>query len=304
MPALSTIQLPPPTDADEFEKILVEYVQVEYQGQASQYGRRGQAQDGIDIIVDRHDGRRFCIQCKDYLKRAVTCKKIDAWVSKAENVPFEFDKLIIAVGCERDSSLQRYVCRLSDARKDEGKFLVSIVFWDDIQQFVKSDENLLRVYYPNFFYSNERIKEKYREVHTTETKKRPEPVKSEAEIRNTFLKLIVKYRIEEYLNADPYAGFSFDLVTEGDLFEIELQDLLRRAILYNASDRYYQTTEFKDVFSQFTYYLSTICTSNGELVKYTEPMYDGAEKEIVDQEHKLEKLRKRAIENLNEIKDS
>jgi len=238
------------------------------------------------------------------LKTAITSKKIDTWASKAADVPFEFDKLIIVVGCERDSSLQRYVCQLSDERKVDGKFLVSIVFWDDVQQFVKRDEDLLRVYYPNFFYSNEKVEEKYREVHSTKSNKRPKPVSSEAEIRNTCLGLIVKYRIEEYLHVDPYAGFSFDLVTEGDLFEVELQDLIRRALRYNASDRYYEATEFQDAFSQYTYYMSTICTSNGEFVKYTKPTYDGAEKEIVEQEQKLGKLRKEAMEKLKTIMDS
>lgn len=307
MPALSTIPLQPPPDADEFEKILIPYAQATYQGQASQYGRKGQKQDGIDIIVDRHNGSRFLIQCKDYLKTDVTDKKIDKWIKKAEDeVKFDFEKLIIALGCERDGLLQKYVCMLSDERKADGKFLVSIIFWDDIQQFVKLDEDLLRNYYPNIFYSNERVEEKYKEVNSTDTEsqKRPEPIKTEAEIRSQCLDLIVKYRIKEYLDADQYAGFPFELVTEGDLFEIELQDLLNRSIRYKASDRYYEVSEFLGAFSQFTYYMATICTSNGAYARYTIPMYEGAGVEIEKQKRKIEKLREKAKMKLDEIEDS
>lgn len=64
MPSLSMLRLPPPSDSAEFENMLVDYTKSVYRVQASVYGRKGQAQHGIDVIVETYS--RICIQCKDY----------------------------------------------------------------------------------------------------------------------------------------------------------------------------------------------------------------------------------------------
>jgi hypothetical protein len=65
MPTLSSSQLPPPKNWDEFEDICADLFLRELDDpNLERHGRKGQRQDGVDINGRRKDGTYVGIQCK------------------------------------------------------------------------------------------------------------------------------------------------------------------------------------------------------------------------------------------------
>ncbi len=335
MPSLAMYPISPTKDEKEFEHILLDFGQNVYGGQASLFGRKGQAQHGIDVVVNRLDGSRVCIQCKDYISTSVTTAKIDAWIAEAEQSAFQFQLFVIAVAAHTDARLQEYVFRVSDQRMADGKFPVNIIFWEDIEHFIKRRPELLKLYYPMLYHGEEEIaglllaQQQERLVEpagNSEQQERfagqaggPEQQKgsasqqagmpdgsgrtsrlvmSEAQLRGLFLDEVVKYRIQEMLRADPFVGFSFDLVVDSDCFEYAVQNLLDRAIGISASGRFMQIDAFRWAFSAFGQYLSRICEmdQSGMRARYSN-LYGDRNADA----RKLEELRRAALEYLQDI---
>lgn len=142
MSSMSMYTLPRPADEKEFEKILMDYGNNVIGGMATILGRKGQAQHGIDVVVEKEDGKRVCIQCKNYLKTKVTVKMIDDWINEADSFSVPFDHFLIAISSQSEAKLQEHVYKISDQRRNDGKFSVSILFWEDIEHYIKKDLNL------------------------------------------------------------------------------------------------------------------------------------------------------------------
>ena len=283
MPSLSMYRLSPPTDSAEFENMLVDYAKSTFHVQATLYGRKGQNQHGIDVIVETYP--RICIQCKDYQLSTVTTVKIDTWINEAENGELKFGHFIIAVVGPSDARIQDYVYKLSDLRRNENKFTVSIVFWNDIEHTIKTDPNLLRIYYPEFYIANEKVlfayQNKQQETMAIRTainakgsqnNQRTQSIliSSEAELRRRCLELVVKYNIQELLRVDPFLGFPFDLASDADLFQIEMRIIQDKAIsMTNWSGLFEEIGYFMDAVDRFNTLLSLNCQidNSGEVVR-------------------------------------
>ena len=65
MPSLAMYRISPPSDYSEFEYICNDYLSQKFKSDASIYGRQGQPQQGIDIVVTREDNTLIGAQCKD-----------------------------------------------------------------------------------------------------------------------------------------------------------------------------------------------------------------------------------------------
>lgn len=306
MPSLSMYQLPIPTDSLEFEKMLMDYARSVYHAPASLYGRKGQKQHGIDVIVDTNP--RTFIQCKDYQRTSVTTSKIDSWIAEAENHPISFTHFVIAVTAPIDAKIQEYVYRVSDERAKEGKYTVSILFWADIEHVIKIDPNLLRIYYPEFYISEERVLESQKikveeksAIKTAMDKPLEDSIliNSEAKLRAKFLELVVKYHIQAFLRADAFEGFSFDLVTDVDCFTIDMQSLLDKSIMMgNWSLLLGVVKEFNLGVDKYNAFLSYHCQldNTGSMVKIYSYDEDEAKLDKV-----IEQRRNAVLDLLKEI---
>ena len=93
-------------------------------------------------------------------KVEVEVSDIDAMIDEAENFPAKIALFVIAVTTKRDARLQSYVYNLSDSRIREKKFPVEIIFWEDIEHIVKTNDFLLRTYYPELYINLENSKMK------------------------------------------------------------------------------------------------------------------------------------------------
>lgn len=251
MPSLSMYKISAPTDAKEFENLLLDYAANVYYGRATLLGRQGQVQHGIDVVVTCDDYSKVCVQCKDITKRSITKNDIDQWITESETSPINMKLFVIAVAGERDASIQEYVYQKMENRIINGKYPVEIIFWDDIEHFVKLREDLLRVYYP--FLCQEKNEDRRYNV-----EKYPELIKSEGELRIAFLNEFVKYRIEEMMSVDIFVGFPSQLVIMCDDFEFEIQQVLYRAIAIKEVGTYSKIQEFLAALKEYNSYLSSI----------------------------------------------
>ncbi|MBW4512442.1 MAG: restriction endonuclease [Scytonematopsis contorta HA4267-MV1] len=151
MPSPATSELPKPKDWNEFEDIVWEIYTRKWQGShVERYGRSGQQQHGIDIYVKpKNSNCCIAIQCKRYKNGKLTNKDIEEEIKKTRSFTSEIEEYIIATTESRDTKLQDYVRELNKKRKSENKFIVDIVFWEDICSDLVTHSNfdLLKKYY-------------------------------------------------------------------------------------------------------------------------------------------------------------
>lgn len=151
MPSPATSELLKPNDWNEFEDIVWEIYTRKWQdSRAKRYGRSGQQQHGVDIYGKPKDSNSYiAIQCKRYKNDKLTTKNIDEEIKKTQSFTSEIEEYIIATTESRDTKLQDYVRELNNKPKSEKKFIVDIVFWEDICNDLVTPSNfdLLRKYY-------------------------------------------------------------------------------------------------------------------------------------------------------------
>lgn len=126
---------PVPQDWQAFERLVSSIAEAHYgSGSAQQYGRQGQSQGGIDILVE-HGGQSIGIQCKQYLSGlklgALTaeCDNANEYFSSAESRS-PLDIFVAATTAPRDTGLQDDVRDIN--ARNVYPFDVRVWFWDDI----------------------------------------------------------------------------------------------------------------------------------------------------------------------------
>jgi len=173
MPTPSTSDLPKPKSWDEFEDITWEiYKRKWHDNHAQKYGRSGQPQNGIDIYgQENSSGNYIGVQCKRYKDNKLNKEIIKEEIVKAEGFSSPLNEYIIATTESRDTKLQDFVWSLNEERRLENKFLVYIVFWEDICNDLADTNNrdLLTKHYSEWkqIFSNEEksISEQVASIH-------------------------------------------------------------------------------------------------------------------------------------------
>lgn len=112
-------------------------------------GRRGQAQRGVDVYVRAPGRGTIGVQCKKYTRTKLTWDHILAEVQEADEGEQPIVTLLIAATSDSDAALQQKVMKLSDERLAQGKFQVSVEFWDDIQNRIDAHPILQERYVPH-----------------------------------------------------------------------------------------------------------------------------------------------------------
>ena len=150
-----------PSTEQEFETLCAHiYGEVFNCKTPSMYGRRGQKQYGLDVLVYKDNlnksSNRIGIQCKHVSKllfdgndKVTIVKEI----AKADSGRQEISQLIIATSLPSDQKLTDAVNALSDERVNEGKFPVEIQFWNDIENYIANSSVLSQRYHSNSNYS-------------------------------------------------------------------------------------------------------------------------------------------------------
>jgi Restriction endonuclease len=132
-PFLSDI--PPPSNEQDFERMCVEIYREVYGCQQAQlFGRRGQRQAGIDILLRSPQGR-IGVQAKRYKK--LPGKIIEADIDAADASSLQLSLFLVATTAPSDSKLLEWIDGVSLFREEAGLFPIVIEFWDDIAQHIR-----------------------------------------------------------------------------------------------------------------------------------------------------------------------
>ena len=134
MPILSTSELPKPKSWEEFEDIVWEVYKRKWQDpNAQKYGRHGQAQNGVDIYGQINSTKDYiAVQCKRYKDGQLNNQQILNEIAKAESFLSPISEYLIATTESRDTKIQDFIRSENNKRKSEGKFIVNVVFWEDL----------------------------------------------------------------------------------------------------------------------------------------------------------------------------
>ena len=157
---LRTIEIPKIVDANKFEYLCKDIWSNSKKFElVALNGSAGQTQDGVDIfgrIIDSNQW--FGIQCKVRRER-LTKKEIEAEISKASKFNPKLTKYIICTTLNRDVEIQKITRELNQELSKKNKFVLDILFWDDIEDFLKEEENytIYHKYYKEFFENNETL---------------------------------------------------------------------------------------------------------------------------------------------------
>lgn len=112
-------------------------------------GRSGQKQFGLDLIGTLN-GRPAGIQCKCYKAKKFDLAVVEGDIKEADQADIKVDHLLFATTAKNDAKLVLKVKELSDARKAEGKFSISVDFWDSICTYLYIHKEVGRAFIENF----------------------------------------------------------------------------------------------------------------------------------------------------------
>jgi len=151
MPTVSSSQLPPPKNWDEFEDMCADLFMRELEvPNLFRNGRQGQRQDGVDIYGRRKDGKYVGIQCKGksiWPPTKLTIKEIDTEVKKALKFKPALYEFIIVTISPNDSNIQSHVRAITERHSIEGLFSVHVFGWDELIRRLTNYSYLIEKYY-------------------------------------------------------------------------------------------------------------------------------------------------------------
>lgn len=146
MPVPIQYILPKTENPEEFEKMVAECASKRWKQRFSLYGRHGQKQHGIDIFSEDWN---IVIQCKNYMNNMNT-EQFIASVKRDYNAAVNrfphIRKFVVATALDRDAKIQDALQNIRNLQSESIR--ITILFWEDIQETIASDQSLMGKFYP------------------------------------------------------------------------------------------------------------------------------------------------------------
>jgi len=144
--------LPPPANWQDFEGLCLDLLGEIYGiGLVQKYGRQGQEQNGIDIIICPNTEHGWIgVQCKQketYSERYLTASEVQREVAKATAFKPTISQYVIVTTAPRDRKIQDLAMEITERHLREGKFSVQIWSWDDIEELLRKNPAILKRWY-------------------------------------------------------------------------------------------------------------------------------------------------------------
>ena len=142
---------PKPSDWNTFEDIVCDvYSRKLGNYNLQRYGRRGQKQYGVDIVGFTSNGL-LGIQCKHHPTGTITINETDNEIAKAEDFQPKLDLFVIATSADRDNDAHTHILEVSEKRVAQGKYPVTIMFWQDIYSWLAEFPDLVYKHFTKYF---------------------------------------------------------------------------------------------------------------------------------------------------------
>lgn len=142
-------RLPEISDDKLFEKFALDLWASQHPGsKPTLYGRNGQSQSGVDVLVRIND-RLIGVQCKAVKK--LNEKTIDAEVERAKEFEPALTELIVVTTASHDAQLVSHAETLTRDHKQADLFAVSYHGWEDVLRILEDHQWVVRKHFPEFF---------------------------------------------------------------------------------------------------------------------------------------------------------
>ncbi|MPY19911.1 hypothetical protein [Paenibacillus glucanolyticus] len=152
MPILQAIELPIPSDWQEFERVVKHYGRLKWRGHdVVTFGSNGQTQYGVDLYIKTNANEIVGIQCKKTVNDSIPIKTVEKEIKKAEQFQPILKHYYIATTAKRNARTQEQVNMLNQQRVADGIFGVDVLFWEDIAELLLTSPQTLEQLYPQFF---------------------------------------------------------------------------------------------------------------------------------------------------------
>lgn len=272
---MSIFMLPRLTDEKQFEHLVADCYRALFpSAQVDEYGRRGQKQYGIDIIVQIKT-KLWCIQCKNYERISVS--DIDELLKKCTyyNVN-SFEKLIIATAALSDTKIEDYLVKVRS--KQELPFDLEYFSWERICSVIENNSSIYQKYYGL--------------------------LQQTGNLKEEFLEIVKKYEISAFLRIDPMTeGLIESIPIALDQCKIELQTLLDSYIERANDNLYFKIDEFMQYLEAYNGYLSiTLFPAPSGYKKFVYlPPINGFDEKKSEKECKIFQFKKKLTELMHEI---
>ncbi len=132
-----------------FEKFALDLWGAQHPGSKSTlYGRNGQGQNGVDVVV-RSGDRLIGLQCKAVEK--LDQITIEAEVVRAKKFTPSISDLVLVTTAPHDAKLVSYAETLTRQHKQSNLFSVSYHGWDDLLRILEDHQWVAHKHFPEFF---------------------------------------------------------------------------------------------------------------------------------------------------------
>ena len=249
MPSFGMNSLTPPTDPKEYEKIIRDYCEYQFGGNVFLFGRNGQRQNGVDVI-SKDLSNIIGVQCKDYSGTVVKESDIDDMIKLAETFVPPLCMFVIAIAQKTDANIQRYVMLKSKERLKHGKFSIEIVYWDEIENFIKNNAMIYNKYY-GFAFGNP-FNEQQVQVLITDT----------YSLRMRFLDMYCRWGIRDVILMDMFTGIFYMLISNYDCFYTEINELMRNSCILQETETYQRIKSFIKKLDEYMDYIGRLVELN------------------------------------------
>lgn len=151
MSSFKSKRLPEISDDKLFEKFALDLWGSQHPGAvATLYGRTGQPQFGVDVVV-RSGDRLIGVQCKAVEK--LDEKTIEVEVNRAKKFTPMLTELVVVTTAPHDARLVSYTETLTRRHKKSKLFTVSYHGWGDLLRILEDHQWVVQKYFPEFFRS-------------------------------------------------------------------------------------------------------------------------------------------------------
>jgi hypothetical protein len=156
---LRTVKIPKINDSVRFEYLCRDlWKNNNIYDPVSFNGRPGQKQDGVDIYGrDTKTKEWFGIQCKVREEdNALRKKEIMSEIEKAKNFNPSLSRFHLCTTLKRNAAIQAIEREIIDWLEKSNGFSFQILFWNDIEEFLKEEPNInvYQKYYQKYFVNN------------------------------------------------------------------------------------------------------------------------------------------------------
>lgn len=153
---------PVPANWQDFQVFIKDIFNEKYHG-FKVYGSNGQEQNGVDVI-GKYGNNIVGVQCKK-LSGKLSLAIIKKEVAKAETFTPKLTKYIIATTDKKDAKIQQSILELNLEREKRGLFQIDIWYWDEIEDEINGNLNILVKYYDDIMIN---LKPNYKNLHILE----------------------------------------------------------------------------------------------------------------------------------------